>query len=487
MNVKTILRLLVQFSLSALLTFSMLWISFHGGAAATPAPESNPKEQIPDQKNTPDGIFEKHHPSASKSLESESFNNPNIKTSGALYQETFYSLADSFININFPTLNYGDGNQMHVGYDAYTGLYFCSLVFFYISSLPSNQNILGATLKIYLVGASDFPNASPTISTYRITSNWAEGTVTWNNAPSIGEVYGSRSILHNALGWHEFDVTDLVRSWYDGTYQNYGIWLDYSDIDVPADYSFRSFSTREGDFAPELVVQYEPIPSPPTIAGLPDLELTVDTSLDNAIDLWAYANDSEDADAALSFTINNTPNSSAGVSIDSNRYIDINPSTGWTGVTNVEIEVTDTDGLSDMDSFQVEVIGGSSNSPPTISGLPDKQLPVNTSQNNAIDLWAYANDVEDADVALSFTINNNPNPSAGVSIDSNRYIDINPASGWTGTTNVAIEVMDTDGYSDIDFFQVRIIGEIRIINLPIVQKNSTFESTSIPSPATLPQ
>ena len=93
----------------------------------------------------------------------------------------------------------------------------------------------------------------------------------------------------------------------------------------------------------------------PTISGLPDQVLQANTSLNNAIDLWAYASDNEFADNLLTFSINNTPAAGAGVSIDSNRYIDINPSAGWTGQTDVTIKVTDPGSLFNTDTFQVTV------------------------------------------------------------------------------------------------------------------------------------
>ena len=67
----------------------------------------------------------------------------------------------------------------------------------------------------------------------------------------------------------------------------------------------------------------------------------------------------EDIDADLIFIIRNTPAVSAGVTIDSNRYIDINPDGGRTGSTNVDIQVQDTDSLTDTDTLNVTVTGGS--------------------------------------------------------------------------------------------------------------------------------
>ncbi len=107
--------------------------------------------------------------------------------------------------------------------------------------------------------------------------------------------------------------------------------------------------------------------TPPTLSGLPDQNVPLDSSRDNAIDLWSYASDAQDADSDLNFAIINSPAASAGVSLDSNRYIDINPLAGWTGVTDVEVQVQDTDGLTATDSFQVNVVSGSDISSVTVS------------------------------------------------------------------------------------------------------------------------
>ena len=94
----------------------------------------------------------------------------------------------------------------------------------------------------------------------------------------------------------------------------------------------------------------------PILTGLPDQMLNRNQSIDNAIDLWAYTSDNEDVDADLTFTISNTPVISAGVTIDANRYIDINPGVDWTGTTSVTVQVEDKGALTDMDTFLVTVL-----------------------------------------------------------------------------------------------------------------------------------
>jgi hypothetical protein len=152
---------------------------------------------------------------------------------------------------------------MWAGYDDYLnpdGMIARSLIKFNIAGLPGSQIITKATLRVYLVASWDFPNTYRTITTYRVTSNWLENSVTWNNAPGFGSAYGSKSIRKEDFGWYEFDVTTLVAAWYNGTYPNYGLILRGPEISG-GDSSWRSFSTREGTFAPQLIVEYQATPT----------------------------------------------------------------------------------------------------------------------------------------------------------------------------------------------------------------------------------
>jgi hypothetical protein len=358
---------------------------------------------------------------------------------------------------------------MWAGYDACNDPYgetVRGLVEFSIASIPADQVITEATLRVYLITSCDYEGASRTIRAYRITDNWSEGSVTWNNRPGYGGSYGSQSIVHSAWGWYEFDVTDLVSAWYDGTYTNHGIMLRGPEI-----LGWRGFGTRDApyEYRPQLVVEYVPNTSP-TIAGLPDRTLPANSSLNDAINLWNYADDAESPDSDLTFTIDNTPNPNAGVSIDGDHYIDINPVSDWAGQTDVVIRVTDPGGLSNTDTFSVAII----NSAPVIANLPDQTLEINASLDDAIDLWNYADDAESPDSDLIFTIDNTSDPQAGVSIDDNRYIDINPTPGWTGQTEVVVRVTDFGDLSSTDNFQVVVPSvEPTIVN---ITPNSGYNS-----------
>ncbi len=172
-------------------------------------------------------------------------------------QHTLFSTADACVLEGYPTFNAGDTRDMWAGYDDDLdpgGRIVRSLVRFDIADLPPGRAIVKATLRLHLVSSWDFPDRSRTITTHRITANWAENSVTWNNKPGYAEAYGSRSIVSAAWGWYDLDVTHLVSAWYNGTHPNYGIMVRGPEVSGQ-DASWRGFGTRESSYVPHLIVE----------------------------------------------------------------------------------------------------------------------------------------------------------------------------------------------------------------------------------------
>jgi hypothetical protein len=112
-------------------------------------------------------------------------------------------------------------------------------------------------------------------------------------------------------------------------------------------------------------------------------------------------------------------------------------------------------------------VGG--NTAPTLTGLPDQIVPASSSLVPALDLWQYASDAQTPVSQLAFALNNAPNMSAGVSLTGNRYVNINPAAGWTGQTTVSIRVTDPGGLWDTDQFLVTVANTPPTLNpLPVL-------------------
>ena len=108
---------------------------------------------------------------------------------------------------------------------------------------------------------------------------------------------------------------------------------------------------------------------------------------------------------------------------------------------------------------------------PTFS-LPGLLLiEVNQSKDNVLDLWDYAADAQSADSALTFQIIGQTDPNSGVTIDSNRYIDVNPAADWLGTSTITIRVTDADNNTADSSFVVESITDVLETHLPLINSN----------------
>jgi hypothetical protein len=57
-----------------------------------------------------------------------------------------------------------------------------------------------------------------------------------------------------------------------------------------------------------------------------------------------------------------------------------------------------------------------------------------------------------------------------VSLHDNRYIDIAPAAGWLGSTQVAVKATNLLGYSVSQTFSVYVVSEIYTSFLPSVSR-----------------
>ena len=185
--------------------------------------------------------------------------------------------------------------------------------------------------------------------------------------------------------------------------------------------------------------------TPPSITGVPFVVTPEDTPKLQAVDLWLYANDGETPVSGLSYTIVSVSNAQAGVTIGSNRYINVNPAANWNGTAAVTVQVSD-GVLTDTDSFNVIVTAV--NDAPSFGVIGDVTTTVNTPVVHAVDLWAYATDVDNDITTLTYNAAYSASQTypdyaqAGVSIESNRYINVNPAAGWSGAASVDVTAND---------------------------------------------
>jgi len=194
--------------------------------------------------------------------------NPNLVTL------IFFPSGDVCIGEDIPNENIGYSQLLRLrtllGWRRY------DLIKFNISSIPSEVDIYSAIFKLYYFEYNDGNPSGHNVSVYRVTEDWDELIVTWNTQPNHTAMSTNYSIVPGSFGWMEWNLTDDVQDFIDGSVSNYGWKL----IDNhPSEQSIYNFHSKEfsGDLIPTLEIA---IPSPAMVY--------VDNNFNSSTPGWGY-------------------------------------------------------------------------------------------------------------------------------------------------------------------------------------------------------
>jgi len=131
--------------------------------------------------------------------------------------------AETYVDSTNPTVNYAADDFFTIG----TPIGTTKVAFLEISLEDVTAEMAGrADFSAILGGAQFGPDA--TVGQARITETWDVNTVTYDDAPDValGYVDGSASASSGFTGGSfSIDITDMVKEWISGTYDNHGIML----------------------------------------------------------------------------------------------------------------------------------------------------------------------------------------------------------------------------------------------------------------------
>ncbi len=183
------------------------------------------------------------------------------------------AVADTFVNQGSPTANSGTTTstdvQARTGQNRRVHLAFnttlCS------PAIPATATVTDARLDLFVTSIAA---ACRTVDVFRVTTTWAETTITWNNQPfgttvnnpptaqrtaftTIGAAPCTYTATNQYVTW---TVTTDVAAWVSGTAPNHG-WMLRDDAEVSGTTRLTRFATSEANNAaraPRLVITYRP-------------------------------------------------------------------------------------------------------------------------------------------------------------------------------------------------------------------------------------
>jgi len=142
-----------------------------------------------------------------------------------------------------------------------------------LSALSSAATINSAKLGLYRYDA--YNSDSLILDAYQITSSWAE-SVTYSTQPSYNSTAESSvTVSGTSPTWYEWDITNLVQQWVDGSATNYGVAIynhgtGYFQRFVSSDNATATqpswaLPPTDASLRPYLDVDFTPIPAPGAI------------------------------------------------------------------------------------------------------------------------------------------------------------------------------------------------------------------------------
>jgi hypothetical protein len=171
---------------------------------------------------------------------------------------TLSANADAWLDSGSPLTNKGTDSILKV--QAKSGSNARALVRFDLPPVPQGCTIQSATLRLYAASW----RTGRTLQALRVTANWTENTVTWNNQPATN---GTASTTSSGSGYRQWNVLSLVQTMYSSTNNGFLI-RDASDSGSGNEQQFHS--REKGTERPQFVMVFaptspaEPTPVPPT-------------------------------------------------------------------------------------------------------------------------------------------------------------------------------------------------------------------------------
>jgi uncharacterized repeat protein (TIGR01451 family) len=153
---------------------------------------------------------------------------------------------DSWINQASPNQNNGTVTTLRATASSTNTNLTRSLIIFTLPTIPSNEQIISATLKLNATTTS-----THSVTVNRLLATWSETTVTWNNYATTNFNATAEATFTPSAASTSVDITSLVQGWYAGTYTNFGLGL------IGSTSSGAIFSSAEATTAtnrPQLVI-----------------------------------------------------------------------------------------------------------------------------------------------------------------------------------------------------------------------------------------
>jgi RHS repeat-associated protein len=180
------------------------------------------------------------------------------QTTVTLYPDIDAGIIQTTYDASKANNNYGAYSPMRAWAWTWSGhpYYWRFFIKFDLSSIPFGAIIYSANLTLYGVNHNPLTQSNACYLE-RVTSDWTEMGVTWNNQPPVTAT-GRVSLAQSTSSTQNYtiNVGSLVQGWVNGDYSNYGLRLKLQSETYYTSMEFASSDHSDASKHPKLVVYY---------------------------------------------------------------------------------------------------------------------------------------------------------------------------------------------------------------------------------------
>ena len=145
------------------------------------------------------------------------------------------------------------GISLEVGHSVWFGIYRSFLKYTDLPALASADTVVSATLALQNMGSS---TNTKTVEIHKVLETWESQGMTWSNQPDIDPLVEDFARV-KAAGFYYFDITDIVRGWYEGENTGLAITAPKAVEDAPGDdTTVTRFFSSDSSYVTSPVVQF---------------------------------------------------------------------------------------------------------------------------------------------------------------------------------------------------------------------------------------